>query len=660
MKRRATPVSLGKKKQAPAAAKRARAAAPAKKSAKPAAPQPKRPEPSLSDEESGAEDQEQEWSDMDVAPAGSGSGSDDDGVPMGDDDEFDEAELAAAEAEMDGEPAPEPSDEEDSDDERAKPRGGALISDENKRWLKPVSAKGKKVALPLGDSDEEEDEEEEEETKAEKETRRIEAKKHKVAQEADAEMQTNIKQQQRFTLPSGKEVEGTQPEDVATVNARIKDIAKVLSNFTSEREPGRTRGDYLKQLTSDMALYYGCSEWLADKLLQIFSVGEALEFLEACETPRPLTIRVNTLRAKRRDLAQVLIARGVNLDPVQWSKVGLVVYDSQVPIGATPEYLSGHYMIQSAASFLPVMALNPQPGERVLDMCAAPGGKTTYIAAMMKNTGLLVANDNSEERIKSLVANLHRMGARGTIVSNCDGRKYPEVMGGFDRILLDAPCTGLGVISRDQSIKMSKGDEDIATCTAMQKQLILAAIDSIDADSKTGGFLVYSTCSISVEENEAVVEYALQKRHVEVVKTELEFGTPGFTRWRQMRFHQSLNLARRYYPHTHNLDGFFVCKLRKISNDYSHKAKEDKAAAGQEGEEATEQQAEGEEQQSSTEETEAKPAQKQQQGQSRNQKQQKKQQQSPKKGGKPQYKGRGGKRPQGGRKGGFSHKPKRQ
>lgn len=93
-------------------------------------------------------------------------------------------------------------------------------------------------------------------------------------------------------------------------------------------------------------------------------------------------------QARRRDLAATLINRGVNLDPLStWSKVGLVVYESQVPVGATPEYMAGHYMLQSAASFLPVMALAPQEKERIVDMAASPGGKTTYIAALMRNTG---------------------------------------------------------------------------------------------------------------------------------------------------------------------------------------------------------------------------------------------------------------------------------
>lgn len=218
---------------------------------------------------------------------------------------------------------------------------------------------------------------------------------------------------------------------------------------------------------------------------------QAVAFIEAQESPRPVTIRVNTLKVKRRDLAQSLISRGVNLDPIKWSKVGLQVFDSQVPIGATPEYLAGYYMLQSASSFTPVVALDAQEHETILDMCAAPGGKSTYVAALMKNTGMLVANDVNKDRLKSLSANVHRLGVRNCVVTNYDGREFPKMMGGFDRVLLDAPCTGLGIIARDPSVKISKSEQDLLRCATMQKQLILAAIDSTDAKSKTGGIIVY-------------------------------------------------------------------------------------------------------------------------------------------------------------------------
>ncbi|KAF9328836.1 rRNA (cytosine-C5-)-methyltransferase nop2 [Linnemannia elongata] len=357
-------------------------------------------------------------------------------------------------------------------------------------------------------------------------------------------------------------------DDSDVVQARIKEIVRVLNNFRDMREGNRSRNDYISQLLKDLCLYYGYNEYLMEKLFYIFPVSEAIEFFEANEVPRPVTIRTNTLKTRRRELAQSLINRGVNLDPVgKWSKVGLQVFDSPVPIGATPEYLAGHYMLQAASSFLPVMALAPQEHERVLDMASAPGGKSTYIAALLKNTGMVFANDANKDRTKSLVANIHRLGVKNAVVCNYDGREFPGVIGGFDRVLLDAPCSGTGVISKDASVKTNKSEQDFQMLSQLQKQLILAAIDSVDAGSKTGGYIVYSTCSVTVDENEDVVNYALKKRpNVKLVSTGLDFGKEGFTRFREKVFHPSISLTRRYYPHMHNMDGFYVAKFKKVSN----------------------------------------------------------------------------------------------
>ncbi|KAJ3274689.1 rRNA (cytosine-C5-)-methyltransferase nop2 [Terramyces sp. JEL0728] len=399
---------------------------------------------------------------------------------------------------------------------------------------------------------------------------------------ANQEMMDNIEEREKLILPEPKgEGEEEDVEDITVVHARISEIIRTLSSFNDLRDPDRSRSEYVDQLLKDIALYYGYNFFLVEMLFHLFPLSEVVEFFEANEVPRPVVIRANTLKTRRRDLAQALINRGVNLEPIgKWSKVGIQIFDSPVPIGATPEYLAGHYMLQAAASFLPVMALAPQEHERVLDMCAAPGGKTTYIASLMKNTGCVFANDISKDRMKALIGNVHRLGIRNTVVCNYDGREFPEIIGGFDRILLDAPCSGTGVISKDASVKLNKSKEDFQFLTHVQKELILAAIDSIDANSKTGGYLVYSTCSITVEENEQVIQYALQKRpNVKLVSTGLEFGKDGFTNFRGQRFHQNMNLTKRYYPHTHNMDGFFVAKLQKTSNAYKIKEKADKPTA---------------------------------------------------------------------------------
>ncbi|KAI3630419.1 hypothetical protein MIR68_011854 [Amoeboaphelidium protococcarum] len=397
-------------------------------------------------------------------------------------------------------------------------------------------------------------------------------------EEEDQEPILNIDQSQQIQLPDGSIVEKNSviAPDIQLIQQRIQETSRVLSNFSQLHQDGVSRKEYMGRFQEDLCSYYGYNEFLMEKLLQLFTPAECISFLEANEVPRPVTIRVNTLKAKRRDVAQALINRGVNLDPIgKWSKVGLTIYDSAVPIGATPEYMSGQYMLQSASSFLPVMALAPKENERILDMASAPGGKTSYIAALMKNSGCLFANDASKDRCKGLIANIHRMGIKNTVICNYDGRKFPEVIGGFDRVLLDAPCSGTGVISKDQAVKVNKSADDFQMLTKLQKELILSAIDSVDATSKTGGYIVYSTCSIMVEENEEVVNYALSKRpNVKLVSTGLDFGEQGFTKFRGKKFSQSLNLTRRYYPHTHNMDGFYVAKFKKMSNKIPAVAKQ--------------------------------------------------------------------------------------
>lgn len=349
-----------------------------------------------------------------------------------------------------------------------------------------------------------------------------------------------------------------------SLRIRIMETIKILDNF-AELSKGRSRAAYTSQLIDDISKYYGYSPFLAEKFFELFSPSEAFEFFEANEVPRPVTIRTNTLKTRRRDLVQALVNRGVNLQPIgNWTKVGLQIYDSQVPIGATPEYLAGHYILQAASSFLPVMALDPQEDERVLDMAAAPGGKTTFISALMKDTGIVFANDSNKARTKSLIANIHRLGCTNTIVCNYDASKaFPSAIGGFNRILLDAPCSGTGVVSKDPAVKTTRTEKDFIQLPQLQKKLLLAAIDSID-ENKSGATVVYSTCSVMVEENEAVIDYALRKRpNVKLVETGLEIGKEGFTSFRGRTFHPSTKLSRRYYPHTYNVDGFFVAKFVK-------------------------------------------------------------------------------------------------
>ncbi|KAI1269732.1 cytosine-5--methyltransferase NCL1 [Xylariaceae sp. FL1019] len=401
-------------------------------------------------------------------------------------------------------------------------------------------------------------------------SRKLDEEKAQEEAEADAEMK-ETGMELNLDIPhvlddddeDGLQNKALLAPDLQLLRTRISDTVRVLDDFAKLSESGRSRSEYTAQLIKDICAYYGYSEFLAEKLFNLFPPKEALAFFDANETARPVVIRTNTLKTSRRELASALIARGVTLEPVgKWSKVGLQIFESNVPLGATPEYLAGQYILQAASSFLPCMSLAPQPGERVLDMASAPGGKTTYLAAMMKNQGCIVANDPSKTRSKGLIGNIHRLGVRNVMVCNYDAREFPRVMGGFDRVLLDAPCTGTGVVAKDASVKTNKTEKDFQTLPHTQKQLLLCAIDSVNHASSTGGFIAYSTCSVSIEENEMVVQYALKKRpNVKLVDTELPFGKEGFTSYQGKNFDKSLSLTRRFYPHTLNMDGFCQSSL---------------------------------------------------------------------------------------------------
>ncbi|CAJ1952534.1 unnamed protein product [Cylindrotheca closterium] len=473
----------------------------------------------------------------------------------------------------------------------APPEKQNTFSDDNAKWLKPKKAtidllsssgdeaengkeeKGENDNSDAESQDDDDDDDDESvELDVERKSRLLDERMQEEEDEADEEMRDAVsKHTSVYHLPTREELDRDADRVVppSELRSHVDQILEVLADFKERREPGRTRSEYVDQLGLFIAELYGYLPELIEYFLSMFSPAECLEFVDYSDKPRPMVIRTNTLKARRKDLALALMKRGVTLDPLApWSKVGLKIIESSVPIGATPEYLSGHYMLQSAASMCPVMALSPEPKERVLDMSAAPGGKTSYMAQLMKNTGVIFANDLRPDRQKATVANMHRLGVKNVIACTHDGRKMPKQFKHykFDRILLDAPCSGLGVISRDPSCKVQRTIADVNKTAHLQKELLLASIDMLNHKSKTGGVMVYSTCSVSVAENEEVVNYALQKRDIKIIDTGLDFGSPGFTRYQQKRFHPSVALTRRFYPHVHNMDGFYVCKIQKLSD----------------------------------------------------------------------------------------------
>ncbi len=499
------------------------------------------PSPSSSEEESNASEQEENENRENHPSTDSGS------------DESSSSEDDSGDSDEDSD---EGSVSDDDKDGKQIAKGKAGFTDENASWLKPKT-KAKAKLLESSDDDDDDDDDDDGDSNAsssddgdndnddsddddennlleiERESRLLDQQMEEEREEADQELRRTIAEHTSvFHLPTPEEVEdeqnGTRLVPPSELRERVDDILTVLANFKERREPGRSRAEYIAQLASDLSEVFGYLPELVEYFLTMFNPSETLEFLEASDSPRPLVIRTNTLKCRRKDLAASLLKRGVTLDPLaNWSKVGLKITASPIPIGATPEYLSGHYMLQSAASFCPVLALNPSPDgkEKVLDMSSAPGGKTSYIAQLMRNTGTIIANDLKPERQKATVANMHRLGVRNVITCCYDGRKLGKLWKNrFTKILLDAPCSGLGVISRDPSVKVQRTIKEVQRCGVLQKELLLSAIDALSYKGKDGGIMVYSTCSVSVAENEDVVNYVLGKRDVRLLDTGLDFG----------------------------------------------------------------------------------------------------------------------------------------
>lgn len=301
------------------------------------------------------------------------------------------------------------------------------------------------------------------------------------------------------------------------------------------------------------------NEFLLKKLKQLFSKKELPAYLEANEKQRPTVLRVNTLLKRRKDVMHFLSARKADLEKLEWTDDGLVAFRSDVPLGATPEYLAGYYTIQGASSMLPVLNLEVKENLTIVDLCAAPGGKSTHIATLMNNTGILYCNEICRDRTYALRSNIARMGITNSVVVNMDAASF--YVGKVDRVLLDAPCSGTGIVSKDPSIKTSKSKDELRQLVKQQKNLVLHAFDML----KPRGIMVYSTCSILVEENENIVDYLInQRRNARVAETDVAVGKDGFASFRSENFNGSLVRSKRIYPHVHNMDGFYYCKITKI------------------------------------------------------------------------------------------------
>lgn len=305
-------------------------------------------------------------------------------------------------------------------------------------------------------------------------------------------------------------------------------------------------------------------ERFVERIKILLPQNEVESFLEHCTEPLPKVVR---LRNRLEEMNPHW-----HLTPTAVPEGYFIERDNQteIPLGKTLEHFTGDIYSQSLSSMLPVVVLNPQPGEKILDLCAAPGSKTSFLAQRMRHTGVIVANEPSGTRSKKLAANLDRTSCLNTVVVQTDGtilnRFFTQE---FDRILLDAPCSSEGYGRRDNRFFSTMWSEPkIFMAAKLQKRLIESAWEMLAPD----GIMVYSTCTSAPEENEAVVQHLLDTypATVEILETGLASipHAQGLKVWEGQNFDRQITKhAQRFYPHlrseTWNSESFFVVKLQK-------------------------------------------------------------------------------------------------
>jgi 16S rRNA (cytosine967-C5)-methyltransferase len=291
--------------------------------------------------------------------------------------------------------------------------------------------------------------------------------------------------------------------------------------------------------------------WFVKYCINLLGRNEAIAFLEANVNPPPACIRVNTLKASEEVVLEKLSAEGVKLEKIEPLKHAYKILGTKQPLTNTASFREGLFYIQDKASCFAAEAADPKPEMTVFDVCAAPGAKTTYIAQLMQNRGVICSVDYSVRRMQAWKREVSRMGvlnAAPVIADACVSLPFALEA---DVVVLDPPCTSTGVFAKQPSAKWRLTPRSIDRMAEIQGRMINNCAEHVKAD----GVLTYSTCSITVEENEIIIERFL-KQHPEFALAEInpKLGVPGL---------RGLDRCQRLYPHLHESNGFFIAKLLK-------------------------------------------------------------------------------------------------
>jgi 16S rRNA (cytosine967-C5)-methyltransferase len=301
-----------------------------------------------------------------------------------------------------------------------------------------------------------------------------------------------------------------------------------------------------------ISIVHSHPRWLVERWIGSFGIEETLALCKADNETPPLTLRVNRLKATRDVMLERLARSGQEVKPTVYSPDGIILAKPRVSLREMPDVAAGFLYVQDEASQLVSRLLAPQRGEQVLDLCSGSGGKTIHLAALMENEGELVAADIHPGKLAALDLTAKRWGitaAKTALVDAADAAG-PSGLGAFDRVLVDAPCSGLGTLRRNPEIRWHLTAQKLGEFPPLQKRILANAAACV----KKGGLLLYSTCSVMPEENEGVVEAFLD-------------GTPGFAVVRKPATVPADVLDPqgflRTFPHRHGTDGFFGALLQR-------------------------------------------------------------------------------------------------
>jgi 16S rRNA (cytosine967-C5)-methyltransferase len=329
-------------------------------------------------------------------------------------------------------------------------------------------------------------------------------------------------------------------------------INAVLRNYLRSKDT-ISFPDITTNPAAAIAARHSHPEWLVEQWIDQLGVAEAQLLAEASSQQPSLTLRVNTLRSNRDELMLKFVQQGIQATPCRFSLDGIAIAGRHT-INTLPGFDAGLFAVQDEASQLAGRLLGAEPGERIWDACSAPGGKSCHLAQLMDDRGELIATDISRSKLTLVRDNARRLGLTSVSSAVADLHQpdtFPENY--FDRILLDAPCSGLGVIHRNPEAKWRLFSGDITRLAAVQKTLLKNASSRL----KTGGTLLYSTCSTSEAENELVVEDFLL-HHPEFVLENLNDLFPDL---RDLIAYYGMFRA---WPHRHGMDGFFAARIKRV------------------------------------------------------------------------------------------------